>query len=480
VTDPLEGVLALRRRSVWEAADSGLLLWRKSFVYFLPFFAFPLWICAFALRLLPEFMRVWSWFILWYLKPFFDRAVLHIVSVRFFEPFAGARRIFRGLGKSVFRSLSGDLLWRRFSPWRGVMTPVRVLEGIKSRRLRQRKKELVKGGIDFCVVLSGWGLLLEWALLSGEILFFWSIGHITRPDLMPGFGDFLQQNELFFFAAWCVNIMLVESICVCMGFGLYINSRVAVEGWDLQLLFRRLAENYRPKAAAKASATFAVLFFLLSAFPPVSYAEDAVPLGSLEEILESRDFGGEKDGWSIRWKDREESPEEEEPFSFAPWVEKTKRFFAFGLMFFVIAAAVFLAARLMLHAKKFRLPGNEKGKKYGGSFVPGAVESAGALFERALALRELGNVREAWAACLGGTLAAFSERWNIAFPREATEYDCLSLVRRSGIDAAPFADLVGNWAGFAYGGRDPSDGAFERAIDFGRSILAASGGGDAP
>jgi hypothetical protein len=489
---PVEGVLALRRRSVWEAADSGLLLWRRSFVYFFPFFAFPLWIFAFALRFLPESARPLSWLILWYFKPFFDRAVLHVVSVRFFEPFAGARRICRALGKSLFRSLPGDLLWRRFSPWRAVMIPVRVLEGLKFRRLRQRKKDLVKGGVDFCAVLSGWGLLLEWILLGGEILFFWSIGQISRPDLMPAFSTFLQQNELFFFAAWCVNIMLVESVYVCMGFGLYINSRVEVEGWDLEILFRRLAGNYR-SVPGTSPAVFAVLFLVfVSLFPASSFAEDPVPpglaaeefspsylpLGSLEEILESRDFGGEKDGWDIGLKNRKTDPEENElSFPLAFKAENVKKFFAFSLVFVAAAAAVFFAVRLAHHAAVFRSTGRIKKEKYRGTFVPEEGESAASLFEKALAFRAMNSMREAWAACFGGTLAALSRRRGLVFPRGATEYDCLLLVRESGRDEAPFADLVKNWAGFAYGGRDPSAGAFERAMEFGGSVLASQDGG---
>ena len=48
-----DGALALRRRSLWEAADAGLLLWRRNFVYFIPFFVIPLGVCALGLRMLP-------------------------------------------------------------------------------------------------------------------------------------------------------------------------------------------------------------------------------------------------------------------------------------------------------------------------------------------------------------------------------------------------------------------------------------------
>jgi hypothetical protein len=42
--------------------------------------------------------------------------------------------------------------------------------------------------------------------------------------------------------------MLVETLYVCMGFSLYINSRIEVEGWDIEITFRSFAEKLRKKA----------------------------------------------------------------------------------------------------------------------------------------------------------------------------------------------------------------------------------------
>jgi hypothetical protein len=83
-----------------------------------------------------------------------------------------------------------------------------------------------------------------------------------------------------------------------------------------------------------------------------------------------------------------------------------------------------------------------------------------------------GSLREAWAACFTGTLGAFSRYRGIIFPPEATEYDCLGLVRNSGLDAAAFTGLVENWIAFAYGGKEPSREAFEQALVFGKSLAA--------
>jgi hypothetical protein len=477
---PIEGILALRRRSVWEAVDSGLLIWRKNFFYFLPFFALPFWTIAFATRFLPEFFRFFSWIVLWYLKPFFDRFILHVISVRFFEGYAGLRRIFRGLGKSLVRSLPGDLLWRRLNPWRAVMLPVRVLEGLTSRRMRRRKKSLVGGGVDFCIFLTGWGFLLEWVLLAGEFVFFLFSANIIRPDYFDSFEDFFVQGELFFFSLWCVNLMLVESIYVCMGFALYINSRVETEGWDLEILFRRLAKKYRPKAALSVFCVFLLMF------PVCAYAETAedtsaevsaeispVPLESLGRILESEDFGGTRDGWAIGWKDGEDDDDESLDFSYAPWVKNIRQVFAFVLRIALVAAIAAMLVLLILYLKKIPLSGGSRGKKYTQTVFAARGESPASLFERAFLLHQAGSTREAWAACLAGILSAYSSYRGLSFPREATEYDCLSLVRKSGLDEAPFVDLVKTWIVFAYGGTYPAAGAFERALDFGRSLVPA-------
>jgi hypothetical protein len=278
------GILSLRKRSVWEAADAGLLLWKRNFGYFIPFFALPFWICAFALRLSPHpadliaqiaqipggqassnaasgaaawdgagvfspgLPLAWSWLILWWLCPLFDRLILHLAAKRFFEPQAPFPALFRGLGRSLGRGLAGDLLWRRLSPWRAAMLPLRLLEWEsrgapwgKGRRLRERKRALSKGGLHFCVFLTLWCFALQWILLAGEAFFILTVSQLFFNTQTASIGDFFMGKGLYYYTGWCVNFLVVESAYVCMGFGLYLNSRVEVEGWDLELLFRGLA-----------------------------------------------------------------------------------------------------------------------------------------------------------------------------------------------------------------------------------------------
>jgi hypothetical protein len=188
-------MLVMRRRGVWEAADSGVLLWRKNFLYIIPFFAIPVWIAAFGLRFVPEDLKYLSWIGLWWLKPFFDRLVLHLVSTRFFENPASAKTsLLRGLGGNLRRGLLGDLLWRRFSLNRSGCMPIRVLERLKGKRYRQRKKDLSAGGLNFSAFVTFLCFFLEWFLLGGEILFSYIMFNMFLPDAFFSIADFLTQE----------------------------------------------------------------------------------------------------------------------------------------------------------------------------------------------------------------------------------------------------------------------------------------------
>ncbi|MDR1107713.1 MAG: hypothetical protein LBL19_01630 [Spirochaetaceae bacterium] len=233
-----QGVLTLRQRSGWEAADSGLLLWRRSFLYFLPFFALPFTVMTLACLLLPASLRVWAYCLLWWLKPLFDHLILAVISVRFFEGGAGFKRLLRGTGRTLGKGLAGDLLWRRLSPWRSARMPVRLLEGLTGKKARERIRDLGERGLDFGSLLTLFSLVLECLLLGGECMFCVMTLELFRPGFFSSFAAYVEGLKGFILFAYALNYLLVESLYVCMGFGLYINSRLEREGWDLQLLFQ--------------------------------------------------------------------------------------------------------------------------------------------------------------------------------------------------------------------------------------------------
>ncbi|MCL2793533.1 MAG: hypothetical protein FWD87_10650 [Spirochaetaceae bacterium] len=246
------GFLKLRQRSGWEAADSGILLWRNNFVFFIILMVLPFIAIAVFLRFLPlPDARPWSYIILWWLKPFFARPVLHVISVRFFEPQAPFSRITKGFFKTLFVALPGDLLWRRLSIWRAARMPIRTLEHLSGKAARMRIRTLETGGLNFCASLTIVTTAIFFSLFIGEILFAAIILEMTQIMPFSSLWQYIEQIELLVFLMVCLNFILIETLYVCMGFGIYINSRVEVEGWDIQLLLQNFEKQKKQKPGSR-------------------------------------------------------------------------------------------------------------------------------------------------------------------------------------------------------------------------------------
>ena len=494
------GALSLRRRSVWEAADSGILLWRNNCACIMAFFAVPVWFFACFLRFLPNNPVLLPYLILWWLKPLFDRSVLHVISVRFFGLPAANRikGLFRGFWGTLCRNLPGDLLWRRFNPGRAAYTAVRVLERGDQKQFRQRKKALVSGGLGFCFPIGILCLLMEGILLFGELLFAILISDVFFPAGSPLMMTDTMLFNVFVFTAFCFNYVLVESLYVCMSFGLYINSRVELEGWDLQILFRKFADappvEKAPGPAVKSLPVICLLLFIsfgaasppahaeepLEAFPGFFPAVSENALESLEVILSSDDFGSEREGWGIRFRSSRENPDIPD-MEIDSWLYEIRQVFGFILRLIVTLALVgsigFTLYWFTRLKRKGLFPLRDTGKSHVNPLMSG--ESPESLFTKAEDFSGRGNPREAWAACLAGCLGAFTRDYSLSFPVDATEYGCLALARSAlGGKAGGFGEFVEDWVLLAYGGRPPTEGAFERGLAYGRSLLR--GAGDEP
>jgi hypothetical protein len=195
--------------------------------------------------------------------------------------------------------------------------------------------------------------------------------------------------------------------------------------------------------------------------------------------LSSRDFGGPEEGWGIRLKNQETEREAPERRA-APWMKTVNRIFAFILRLVLVLGicgfGVFLFRYFYKNrGKKATLPG---GWLMGGHDQP-RMESPEALLEKAQALYGEGQIRRAWGFCLAALIQAWSRYRALAFPPDATEYDCLALVRAEAARTGPagtareaenFASAVGRWVALAYGGRMPPAGSFEETLAFCRSL----------
>jgi hypothetical protein len=306
------------------------------------------------------------------------------------------------------------------------MMPVRVLEPAdkknrpnRSSEITERKKMLKKSGLGYCFFLSLWGIALEVTLLIGEILFVITIEELIRKGFISTLWSSLQNVEIYVFAAWCFNYMLVETLYVCMGFSLYINSRVQVEGWDIEIMFHNFAEKLKAQSMNGAI----IVFCLVCLFAPVRgfaadreliTASEDVPLGKLQEILDSPDFGGQKDSWGIRLKNPRQQREIPD-IGLNPLLEKLRQIFASALRLILVALIVGLVVFLLFYLRRLRSMRKFRRDKSGGidnhvmKILPEKItESPESLLDKAVVFFEQGNIRLAWGSsrrrgCIGKT-----------------------------------------------------------------------------
>jgi hypothetical protein len=315
--------------------------------------------------------------------------------------------------------------------------------------------------------------------------------------MFPNLWTFLENSmNIMLITSW-FNDILLESLYVCMGFGLYINSRVETEGWDIELLFKENAKKAAvPKMPAKAPGAVlaALLAFTLlagtvpawadeTAEPPepvaeavsaeLYTAEPAEPRDAalLEEVFASPDFGTSKQSWMIRFKKNEAAAAPR--FRDLPQLQELSGLLLRAFVAAALVTALVFGLRFVYKRRRVSASGTREGTL---TVAAEAAADSEGLLEKAAALHGEGKIREAWALCFLAFIATLTKR-GVSFPDEATEYEALALVRRSGVDPGPFEHFIRRWIPFAYGGRTPEEGSFAVSLEACRELAAQGGTG---
>jgi len=137
--------IALRRRSPWEAMDLGLTMlqrwWRQVYGPHL-IFAVPLMAAAIAAGWWLE--RAWvALLAIWWMKPAYDRVVLHVLSRAVFGELPATRAVFGAAKQWLGTGLFAALLFRLWPDTaRSFALAVRQLEGQSGKAGRERRAVL--------------------------------------------------------------------------------------------------------------------------------------------------------------------------------------------------------------------------------------------------------------------------------------------------------------------------------------------------
>jgi len=504
----------LRPRSPWEAMELGNALvrrhareiWRPWAIVTLPVFALfnaaawavdALWLAALAM---------------WWLLPLFDRVVLFVLSRAVFGDAPTTRQTLAAQRSGSWRGIGARLGWRRASPWRSIAMPVELLEGGAGAALAQRRAVIVDGIQGHALLLAGACLLfvavLAVSLLSLVLMFVPEqlLSESARAMWTLVTQDPPRAAQLAFNAALWLAISVVEPFHVGAGFGLYLNRRVRIEAWDIEIVLRRM----------RARLAHAALVLLAAAVLPLLAPQAQAQLGQgLQEQREPdrqragagttadaeertpaptlpRVFGEDavvdhapfrqavkrayedplldRSRTVMVWQKRKDAPEPQR--STPPWLQSLGRVLAvaaeFGLWIvlgLVVLALALTARHWLPWMRSFgatRVPDSEVTV----SAAPEAEVLSDDLAVQARRLWREGRSRRALALLYRGSVEAMAARIGSALVPGATEAECMRASRGmpEPADREVFARTVRVWQLAAYAQRLPRDDEFESLL----------------
>jgi hypothetical protein len=250
--------VALRVRSPWQAMDLGLRMVRANArAVWLPYFLFAGSVFV-ACNLLAYFLdQLWlGWFLMWWLKPVFDRIPLHVLSHVTFGSYPSFRETLRAPLQWRFGLWASWLSYRRFSFWRSFSMPVDILEGLNKERLSMRRSVLIGAVTTQLIGLSFICMAFEWVLISSIFMLFYMFIPIEylSNSVEIFFTNFFQNPSLWttliFNTVFFISIAIISPFYVGAGFAVYLNRRTQLEAWDIEIAFKRIAARLSQTSAA--------------------------------------------------------------------------------------------------------------------------------------------------------------------------------------------------------------------------------------
>jgi hypothetical protein len=239
--------IVLRPRRPQEAFDLGVAMfrrwWRPIMLAWL-FTGLP--VALFAAFVTQSFW--WTALALFLLEPAFERVTLFVISRAIFGAVPDPAGCVRALPSIWGRTLFTTYLGHRLSTVRTVIAPVAQLEGLRGSERRQREALLARrlsgAPLAMALALRSIHLALVFAALALLTLFV-PAEHIPTPD------EFLELRAAgafgwlpwFMLASWIIAHGFTTALGAVCGFALYLQRRTELEGWDVEVAFRRMAER---------------------------------------------------------------------------------------------------------------------------------------------------------------------------------------------------------------------------------------------
>jgi hypothetical protein len=444
--------------------------------------------------------------LVFWLRPIDSRIALLVASRGLFGDVPSLRETGRLLVTTGRKRLLWDLTLGRFSLVRSVALPVALLEGVEGARRKTRMALVIRGlgGVAMAVAFGCFALelVLAGALThlieqAGELRQFVGPGSL-ESDLFAepsAEAEAVRLTRMAFFYALAAP--LGEVLYALSGFALYLNRRTLVEGWDVELAFRRLARRAggaalllclcgAPRALADDAFTEAAPAPVASETalePAASETEAAAPeveraRREIEAVLVRPEFGREvtRTSYEFRFQPTPEEPRDRSSGEGLALFGAIVEVFAWLVVALLVAGAVVLIVRALPFVRRPEGRPRPAGGE-GVSVLHGELarrRGMGDIASRARRLAREGRALEALSLLYVGAIHGLVVRFPIELSSDATEGECLRAVRRSAPkdDAARFASVTRAWQLAAYKGELPTEPELGELIDLAAPLFA--------
>ncbi|MEK7991536.1 MAG: DUF4129 domain-containing protein [Thiotrichaceae bacterium] len=471
--DKIEAVV--RPRTPWEAIDLGFCMMQRWMWDFYPIWfalTIPVFLVVYILAaLFTDYPEIWAPLIVWWLKPLFDRIILHFFSHALFGEQITLKKMIRALPSLIFRvRLLLELTFYRLTPVRSFILPIWQLEGSHGAMARQRFKVLQQSTHS----TASW-LTITCAHFQGLIvLLLYTLVFLFLPEntnLESVFSIFIENNSILLWLDLIFNyiaLSLIEPFYVTGGFALYLNRRTHLEGWDIELTFRQIRKKV---AALQTVATICLVAIIsLNFYAPLASAQVAQAEQSkqyIEEVLQKTEFQTTEQ--QSYWKYAGDISDEDIlgsgnswmlPLS---WIGLWAQLFEIVLWLAIGGAIGWIIYKILQNPELQQWLNQNKINTYQpqveSTLIPTSKNQPlpDNIAQQAWQLWEQNEHRQAVSLLYRGTLLQLQQQYEMAIHDSATENECVRLVRRTqNVDlSAYFSRLTRAWQILAYGKHSP-------------------------
>lgn len=215
-------------------------------VILLPWLVMMLVVTGFTLFL--HFQQYWYFalFFIWWIKPIYESMLLFILSRSVFGEYPDIGQVFSSMREWMKTAVLTTILFWRLSPSRSFNMPVHLLEGLKGAKRRQRLQTLHRVTGSHAMGVTFIGLMFEYVL---SMTLFILMMFLLPDSTLDYISEVVEQSgdETWPYAIgtviYATVLFILEPFYVAAGFMLYLNRRTQLEGWDIELDFRRLAQR---------------------------------------------------------------------------------------------------------------------------------------------------------------------------------------------------------------------------------------------